>query len=84
MTTLHTVNAYDAKTHLSRLLQAVESGETFVINRHGKPVARLIPPEASAPAAEAVEALLGEFRALRRQLGAPMDLRAMVEEGRRN
>ena len=88
MTTLHTVNAYDAKTHFSQLLQAVESGESFVINRHGKPVARLVSAGVSAPRAEDMTALLGEFRVLRNQLHnqahGPMDLRAMVEEGRRN
>jgi prevent-host-death family protein len=36
------VSAYEAKTHLPRLLRAVERGETVVITRHGKPVARLV------------------------------------------
>lgn len=38
-----TVNVHEAKTHLSRLLEAVESGEEIVIARAGKPVARLVP-----------------------------------------
>lgn len=38
-----TVNVHEAKTHLSRLLDAVEHGEDVVIARAGKPVARLIP-----------------------------------------
>lgn len=37
-----TVNVHDAKTHLSRLLEAVERGEEVVIARRGKPVARMI------------------------------------------
>ena len=37
------VGAYEAKTHLPKLLDAVEGGETIVITRHGKPVARLEP-----------------------------------------
>jgi prevent-host-death family protein len=37
------VSAYDAKTHLPRLLERAENGERFVITRHGKPVAQLIP-----------------------------------------
>ncbi len=37
------VNVYDAKTHLSRLLERVEAGEEIVIARAGKPVARLVP-----------------------------------------
>ncbi|WP_432505865.1 type II toxin-antitoxin system Phd/YefM family antitoxin [Kineococcus arenarius] len=38
-----TVNVHEAKTHLSRLLEAVERGEDVVIARSGKPVARLVP-----------------------------------------
>jgi prevent-host-death family protein len=39
-----TASVHEAKTHLSRLLQLVESsGESIVITRSGKPVARLVP-----------------------------------------
>jgi len=38
-----TVNVYEAKTHLSRLLERVERGEKVVIARAGKPVAMLVP-----------------------------------------
>jgi prevent-host-death family protein len=41
-----TVSAYEAKTYLPRLIRAVEQGETIVITRHGKPVARLVPVDA--------------------------------------
>ena len=37
-----TVGAFEAKTHLSALLDRVAGGEEVVITRHGKPVARLI------------------------------------------
>lgn len=39
----HEVGAFDAKTHLSRLLDDVEKGSRFVITRHGRPVAELRP-----------------------------------------
>lgn len=40
-----TVNMLDAKTRLSQLVQAVESGDEaeIVIARNGKPAARLVP-----------------------------------------
>lgn len=41
---------HEAKTQLSRLLQHVISGETVVISRSGRPVARLVPIEAPAAA----------------------------------
>ena len=37
------VNIHEAKTHLSRLIERVESGEEIVIARAGRPVARLVP-----------------------------------------
>ncbi|MFT4009953.1 MAG: type II toxin-antitoxin system Phd/YefM family antitoxin [Nocardioidaceae bacterium] len=41
-----TVNVYEAKSSLSRLIAAAEAGETILIARNGKPVAQLgpIPP----------------------------------------
>lgn len=38
-----TVNIHEAKTHLSRLVERVESGEEVIIARAGRPVARLVP-----------------------------------------
>jgi prevent-host-death family protein len=37
------INVYEAKTQLSRLLERVEAGEEIVIARAGRPVARLVP-----------------------------------------
>jgi prevent-host-death family protein len=38
-----TINIYEAKTHLSKLLERVEQGEEIVIARAGRPVAKLVP-----------------------------------------
>lgn len=46
---MNPVSVYDAKTHLSRLLDAVESGDEVVITRNGKPVARLVGMATPAP-----------------------------------
>ena len=37
-----TVGAFEAKTHLSTLLDRVGGGEEVIITKHGKPVARLV------------------------------------------
>ncbi len=37
------VGAYDAKTHLPKLLERTQKGERFVITKHGRPVAELVP-----------------------------------------
>ena len=45
--TRSTVGAFEAKTHLSALLERVGRGEEFVITRHGRAVAQLLPASAS-------------------------------------
>ncbi len=47
---MSTVNMLDAKTRLSKLVEAVESGaeREIVIARNGKPAARLVPIEAAS------------------------------------
>lgn len=44
-----TVNIHEAKTHLSRLLESVAAGESVVIAKAGRPIARLVRVEAEAP-----------------------------------
>jgi prevent-host-death family protein len=38
-----TVNVYEAKTHLSRLIARVEAGEEITLSRNGRAVARIVP-----------------------------------------
>ncbi|MGE3246706.1 MAG: type II toxin-antitoxin system Phd/YefM family antitoxin [Beijerinckiaceae bacterium] len=42
---MSTVNMHEAKTHLSRLVEQIETGAEpeIVIARNGRPVARLVP-----------------------------------------
>lgn len=76
------IGAYEAKTHLPRLLDEVEQGERITITKHGRPVAVLIPP-GYAGAAD-VEATLRRFRELRRgnRLNG-LSIRELIDEGRR-
>jgi prevent-host-death family protein len=75
------VGAYEAKTHLPALLERVERGEQFVITRHGKPIARLVPiePKSQDRRAEAI-AKLKKF-AEGHTLGVP--IKELINEGRR-
>jgi prevent-host-death family protein len=43
------VNIHQAKTHLSRLLQRVASGEEITIAKAGKPIARLVAAQPTKP-----------------------------------
>ena len=45
---MQSIGAYEAKTHLPRLLDRVARGESLIITRHGHPVARLVPVEDAA------------------------------------
>lgn len=40
---MENIGSFEAKTKLSALLDAVLHGKEFLITRHGKPVARLVP-----------------------------------------
>ena len=42
---MQTFNIYEAKTHLSKLVELIEQGEQVIIARNGKPVAELVPPK---------------------------------------
>ena len=45
---MQSIGAYEAKTHLPRLLDRVAQGESVTITRHGHPVAQLVPVENEA------------------------------------
>ncbi len=47
---MQTVSLFDAKTHLSRLIEQIVSGaeDEIVISRNGKPVARVVPIQIDA------------------------------------
>jgi prevent-host-death family protein len=49
-----TVTLHAAKTNLSKLVKRVEEGEEIILARGDKPVAKLVPLEASEQASEAL------------------------------
>jgi prevent-host-death family protein len=76
------IGAFEAKTHLSELLDRVEAGEELVIARHGRPVARLVP--VADQQRERVADAVRRLRVLRRgvTLGG-IDWRELRDAGRR-
>jgi prevent-host-death family protein len=42
------VNVHEAKTHLSKLIKQAAAGEEVVLARAGRPVAKIVPYEASS------------------------------------
>ena len=79
---MHTVGAYEAKTHLPRLLDKVARGQTIVITKRGIPVAKLVPvrEERRRSKREVVEARQEYQRA-----APPLDgvsVKELIAEGR--
>jgi prevent-host-death family protein len=64
---VQTIQASEAKTHFLRILDRVERGETVVISRHGRAIAR-ISPEVEIDGARVREAIEG-MKALRKRIG---------------
>lgn len=80
---METIQASEAKTHFLRILDRVERGESVVITRHGKRIAR-IQPEKEFDAERSKEAF-EQIRALRARV-VPMSVEEILsarDEGRR-
>ncbi len=79
------VGAFEAKNTLSALLDLVQGGEEVVITRHGKEVARLVPPKGRVNREEARAAMLRiRERAKKAKLGITLEeALAWRDEGRR-
>jgi len=78
---METVGAYEAKTHLPKLLARVIKGERITITKHGVPVAILQPPlSLRKTEPRRVIAELRKFREKHTLKG--LSIRDMIEEGR--
>lgn len=76
------VGTFEAKTHLSELLERARRGERITITRHGVPVAVLCPPEEAERTL--AERALADLRSVRgRTRTGPESLRELRDEGRR-
>ena len=79
---METVGAYEAKTHLPKLLERVLKGERITITKHGVPVAVLQPPLPSRQTEP--KEIIAELRAFREKNTLKgLSIRDMIEEGRR-
>jgi len=75
------VGAFEAKTHLSALLEQVAAGEEVLITKHGKPIARLIRAEDAARGE--LDAAIAKLKAMRAGVTLGADWKALRDEGRR-
>lgn len=77
-----TVGAFEAKTHLSSLLDEVEQGRVVFITKHGRPVAKLSPISTHK---EDIQKTIDNIKAFqsRCQISLNEDWKVLRDEGRR-
>jgi prevent-host-death family protein len=81
------VGIFEAKTHLSALLEEVEKGGEVTITRHGKPVAKLVrtTEEPSADVMAQRRAAITRLRAMAKARGTNFsieEIKSWIEDGR--
>jgi prevent-host-death family protein len=78
------VGTFEAKTHLTRLLERVAKGERIMITNRGRPVAVLVPPDAGiqSDTAQVGREMLEYRDKMKRCLGAKSS-RTLAHEGHR-
>ena len=79
------IGVYDAKTHLPKLLERVRRGERFLITKHGRPIAQLVP--ATREDLGDVKEIISQMEEWQRRegptLGSGMTIARLREAGRR-
>jgi prevent-host-death family protein len=80
---LREIQASEAKTHLPRLLDEVERGETLIITRRGRAIARLVPEIDERR--EGIRKVIEEMKAAGRRHGkiTAKELISARDEGRK-
>lgn len=82
---MKSVGTFEAKTHLTRILDEVAQGAEYVVTKRGKPVARIVPVRPVIKKMEKAR-LADEMIALRGTLRARLtakQIRELIAEGRR-
>lgn len=76
------IGASEAKTHLPKLLRRVQAGERFIITKHNRPVAELVPVQPhDSDKVRATIARLKTFQKTHSLEG--LSVRQMIEEERK-
>ena len=77
------VRASQAKTHLPQLLDEVERGDTIVITRHGRRIARIVPELRSRQ--EEMDRAIADLEEFGKQTGTATvgEVPSLIREGRK-
>lgn len=80
-TSLGTVTAFEAKTHLSELLKKVMNGDSFIVTLRGKPVAKIISFQEES--SSEIESAVTRLSEIRKTVKGGLSIKEMIEEGRK-
>lgn len=76
------IGTFEAKTHLPKLLERVQKGEHFVITKHGRPIAELVPIRAQD--SDKIRVAIDNLKSFQKNhsLG-DLSVRDLIDEGRK-
>ncbi len=76
------ISTFDTKTHLSGLLEKVQKGESFLITKRGKPIAKIIPYKEEKQEVDFSE-LSNSLKKIRTSIKGKIDIMELKEQGRK-
>lgn len=79
---MHSIGAFEAKTHFSALLEQVEKGEEMFITKHGRIVAKLSPVGVNKTHFKIAIGNIQKFQ-INHKLMLALDWKALRDEGRK-
>ena len=75
------VNVHEAKTHFSKLLRRVQSGQAVIIAKASKPIARIVPLKEAAPSGRTFGAFKGWIECTPGAFDASDEVADLFEKG---
>jgi prevent-host-death family protein len=76
------IGSFQAKTHLSSLIENVQNGYEYTITKRGKPVAMLVPYQEESTSLKVVD-VIKEFDTIRASVSGKGSIRSYIDEGRK-
>lgn len=76
------IGSFNAKTHLSKLIDDVQKGEEYIITKRGKLVAKLIPyrnPDDNVK----IDEIIAQFDKIRNSIKRRVNVKRYIAEGRK-
>lgn len=75
------IGSFEAKTHLSKVLKDVQKGSEIIITIRGKPVAKITPYSDNKD--QDINYILDSFEKIRNSIKNKIDIKSMINEGRK-